>query len=67
MQQSKYEEIVGNFKRKAGKLISDTYPHYGYDVYHPTTADQLTRFLEEAIKETIKYYENIAWRWRYPN
>jgi hypothetical protein len=56
MEQSKYEEIVGNFKRKAGKLISQTYPHYGYDVYHPKTADDLTGYLEEAIKEVEKYY-----------
>ena len=48
---SQYEEIISDFKRKAGKLVSDTYPHYGYDVYHPHTADQLTGLLEQAIRK----------------
>jgi hypothetical protein len=51
---SDYEPIISEFKREAGKLISKSFPHYGYDVYHPHVTDQLTGMLEKAIEKVEK-------------
>lgn len=55
--QNKYEEIVNEFKRETGKMISSVYSKYGYDVYHPQVTDHITGLLETAIKKVVKYYE----------
>ncbi len=44
--QYKYEQLIGEFKREVGMLLSTTFKMYGYDAYVPAVTDQIVGMAE---------------------
>ena len=44
--QDKYEQLIGEFKREVGMLLSTTFRMYGYDAYVPQVTDQIVGMAE---------------------
>lgn len=49
-----YALLVSTFKRCCGKIISDVYSQYGYDVYHPQVTSHITWLFEEALSMFVE-------------
>jgi tRNA U54 and U55 pseudouridine synthase Pus10 len=56
--QEQYEEIVNEFKRESGKMISSVYKMYGMDAFHPEVTNHITGLCEKAIDKVCKLLEN---------